>query len=46
MRAIVYHTYGSPDVLELREVEKLTPKDNEVLIRIYCDHSHSIGLYR
>ena len=36
MRAMVYHTYGSPDVLELQEVEKPTPQDNEVLIRIYA----------
>ena len=40
MKAIVYHKYGSPDVLALEEVEKPTPRDDEVLVAV---HSASVN---
>jgi NADPH:quinone reductase-like Zn-dependent oxidoreductase len=36
MKAVVRHTYGSPDVLELEEVETPTPQDDEVLIKVHA----------
>jgi NADPH:quinone reductase-like Zn-dependent oxidoreductase len=36
MKAIVYYEYGSPDVLKLEEVQKPTPAENELLIKVYA----------
>ena len=36
MKAVVFVKYGTPDVLELKEVDKPAPRDDEVLIKVHA----------
>jgi len=36
MKAIVYKKYGSPGILQMEEVEKLAPDENQVLIKVHA----------
>src|SRR5437870_245970 len=45
MKAIVNTKYGSPDVLKLEEVEKPTPQDNEVLVKVHAAAANTADLH-
>ena len=45
MKAIRYKRYGSPDVLQMEEVEKPTPRENQVLIRIHASSINAVDYH-
>ncbi len=46
MKAIVYTEYGSPDILQLKDVEKPTPNEHEVLVKVYTASANPLDWHR
>jgi NADPH:quinone reductase-like Zn-dependent oxidoreductase len=46
MKAIVYETYGSPDVLELKEIDTPVIKDDQVLVRVHAASLNPVDWHR
>jgi NADPH:quinone reductase-like Zn-dependent oxidoreductase len=45
MKAIVHERYGRPDVLELREVDRPVPEDDQVLVRVHASSVNPVEWY-
>jgi NADPH:quinone reductase and related Zn-dependent oxidoreductases len=46
MKAILFTNYGSPDVLELTEVEKPVPTENQVLVKVHAASANPLDWHR
>ncbi len=46
MKAIIFTKYGPPDVIQLKEVDKPAPKDNEALVKVYTSSANPLDWHR